>query len=113
MKLITKEIQKLLEKYPIYSQDGLKSDAVCIVKFFFPLRSYTWYILEANLDEGLLYGITINGRGEGEYGYTSLRELESVNISGLSVERDIYFTSAPLKDIDDDFLQKFLTSTYE
>lgn len=29
MKLITKEIKKRLEKYPLYSQDGKKEEAIC------------------------------------------------------------------------------------
>lgn len=34
MKLITKEIKKRLEKYPLYSQDGKKEEAICQAKFF-------------------------------------------------------------------------------
>lgn len=37
MKLITKEIKKRLENYPLYSQDGKKEDAICQAKFFFVL----------------------------------------------------------------------------
>lgn len=41
MKLITKEIIKLFEKYPIGSQDGKGGDATVIVKFFYPAGAAT------------------------------------------------------------------------
>lgn len=37
MKLVTKALEKLFAKYPIYSQDGKKYDAVVIAKFFMPV----------------------------------------------------------------------------
>lgn len=115
MKLITKEIEKRLEKYPLYSQDGKKEDAICQAKFFLCAGAWTWYILEANLEEGIAYGITITGNGEGEYGYTSLEELQELRVTkfGLTVERDIAFTPTPLKNIQNEYLQKFLKKMYD
>lgn len=111
MKLITKSIEKQLQKYPIYSQDGKKKDAVCVVKFFMCGVNYTWYILEADLDNKELFGITINSYGEAEYGYISLTELETVrNRWGLGVERDKYFEPTKLADINDEVLQEFLNN---
>ena len=112
MKLITKEIATRLEKYPLYSQDGKKQHAICLAKFF--LGAWTWYIIEANLDEGLAFGITIPSNGEAEYGYISLSELQSVRTKlGLTVERDTFFTPTQLKDIEDEYLQTFLKKVYE
>ena len=114
MKLITKEVEKRLQKYPLYSQDGKKKDAVCVVKFFMCGVNWTWYILEADLESKIAFGITINSSGEGEYGYTSLEELQTVkNAWGLGVERDIAFEPKKLSDIDDNYLKKFLERLYD
>lgn len=48
MKLITKELEKLFEKYPIGSQDGLAGKAKVIAKFFNPTGVGTWIITEGN-----------------------------------------------------------------
>ena len=48
LKLITKELEKLFEKYPIGSQDGLGGNAKVIVKFFNPMGVGTWLITEGN-----------------------------------------------------------------
>lgn len=114
MKLVTKEIENLLAKYPLYSQDGKKQDAVCVVKFFLTGGAHTWYILEADLSQDLLYGITVNGYGDCEYGYISLKELQSIrNSFGLGVERDKVFKPTPLNQMQDEsFLTDFINNLY-
>lgn len=108
MKLLTEKIKKSLEKYPICSQDGKRENAFCSAKFFFPSGAWTWYITEANLQTGELFGVTINAQGEGEWGYNSLKEMEDLRVMGLGIERDIAFEPAPLKDINDPYLKEFL-----
>lgn len=109
MKLLTEAIKKKLAKYPLRSQDGKKGDALCICKFFLCQGAWTWYVLEANLETNELFGVVINGEGEGEYGYFALDELQKLRTSwGLGVEREKYFTPTKLKDIHDDYLHKFL-----
>lgn len=99
MKLVTKQIEKRFEKYPLYSQDGKGNNATIICKFF--LASWTWYVLEAQKQQNgdyLFYGIVDNGR-ELERGYFSLSELERLRVWGcLKVERDMYFD--PIKVAD-------------
>ena len=34
MRLMSKELAESLEKYPLYSQDGKKADAVVVAKYF-------------------------------------------------------------------------------
>lgn len=110
MKLLTKEIKKRLAKYPIYSQDGKGKEAMCVAVFFFPAGAWTWYILEGNVETDDCFGIIINGYGEGEYGYISVDELQSIRVHGLRVERDIYFKPKQLiKDIHDNYLRNFLS----
>ena len=97
---MTAEVKKRLQKYPLRSQDGNVKSAVCSVKFFLPEGAWTWYVT------------AINGYGDGELGYFTLQELESLRSSmGLSVERDIVFKPLKLQDIKSDvYLQKFLES---
>ena len=114
MKLLTKEIVKRLEAYPLYSQDGKGKEAVAVAKFFLPLGAWTWYVMEANLHDNIAYGITVNGGGECEFGYFSLTELQQLRATQfrLPVERDIAFEPTKLSDLDNDFVQKFLTRMY-
>ncbi len=98
MKLITKQLEKELAKYPLYSQDGKKGEAMVICKFF--LQGYTWYVLEADKvdDDYEFYGI-IDGQ-EREYGYFTLSQLESVRSQwGLRVERDRSFKPTVVKNL--------------
>lgn len=98
MKLITKQLQKELAKYPLYSQDGKVEDAVVVCKFF--LQGYTWYVLEAEkADHGYeFFGIIVGQHTE--YGYFTLSQLESVTGQwGLRVERDRGFKPTKVKDL--------------
>ena len=99
-----------MTKYPLYSQDGKGDEAIATAKFFMCMGSWTWYVLEYNTeDKDTCFGVVVNGYGECEYGYFSLKELQSVrNRWGLGVERDMYFEPTPLKDINDEYLQEFL-----
>lgn len=107
-KFLTKEVEKRMSKYPLYSQDGKGAEAICTAKFFYPANSWTWYVTEWD-GEDTCFGVVINGYGEGEYGYFSLKELQSVRGRfGLQVERDMYFDPQPLKHIEDVNLQEFI-----
>jgi len=67
------------------------------VKFFTPWTDWTWYAVEFD-GEDLFYGL-VDGL-EVEYGYFSLRELESLRgPAGLRVERDEHFEPRPVRDI--------------
>ena len=114
MKLITKEIEKRLEEYPLSSQDGKREDAICQAKLFLRTGVFSLYILEANLQYDIEYGLIIRGNGEGEYVYTSLSELQDlITKFGLTLEIDTSFEPTPLKDIKDEYLQKFLRKVYD
>ena len=53
MKLITKELEKLFEKYPLGSQEDMGGSAKVIAKFFNPTGVGTWLITEGNkLEDG-------------------------------------------------------------
>lgn len=119
-RLITSGLAEAFEKYPLYSQDDKRKDAVCVCIYGVPFTNIRYYITEASEegDDITLFGIT-TGLGETEYGYISLNELE-----GISVDASIYglgelsvelFNSRPiyLGDImADDRLREFLNRLY-
>ena len=103
MKLITKEIERRLEKHPFGSQEGEGKGAQVLVKFFGG-SACTWLVTEAErtVDGSWdFYGLANIGYGW-EWGWFSLRELESVKFPpfGLGVERDMYLPAeTKVKDI--------------
>lgn len=103
MKLITKQIERQLAKYPIYSQENKGEESVVICKFFQPNGSYTWYVTEAERQEDgdwLFFGMVENSYGR-ELGYFTLKELERIKLPfGLTIERDIYFKPAKLNELN-------------
>lgn len=99
MKMITKEIERLMGRYPLYSQDGKGDDAKVLFKVFNPYGGQSWYILEAgNPEENgdrQLFALFTNA-GESEYGYLMLSDLTDtrVNVFGYQMpfERDKWFS---------------------
>ena len=95
MELLTKEIREAFQKTG--SQDGKDAEATCIVKFFDPTGSWTWYATEFDGEDtffGLVDGFEL------EWGDFSLSELQSVKGRfGLGIERDRYFGMPKLKDV--------------
>lgn len=100
MLLMTKELEKKFQKYPLYSQEdkGMESDVV--VKYFNPCGAGTWLITEGEKQEDgdwLFYGYC--HLFEWEWGYVTLSELESVVLPfGLGIEREIYGKRDKVKD---------------
>lgn len=95
MKLMTKELEEIFEKYPIGSQDGLGGNAKVIAKFFNPVGAGTWLITEAEKTEDgdyEMFGYCHLGDDEmAELGYVMLSQLEELTLPfGLKVERDMY-----------------------
>lgn len=87
MKLLTKEIEKKLEKAGYYGET-----AIC--KFFNPVGAATWVITGRDPEcPDILYGVADLGMGFVEAGPISLSELESIRLPfGMKIERDRSFT---------------------
>ena len=113
MKLITKEVAKLLEKYPLHSQDEKDfHEQEILVKFFLPSTGWEWYVSEAEKEENgdyLFFGYVVGM--ESEWGYFRLSEIEGpfnlrMNINGqevrvpVSTERDLYFDPCLFGELD-------------
>ena len=97
MKLLTKEIKQALPA--MGATEGQGSDAIAVVKYFDPTGSATWYGIEFDGDDQF-FGWAELLPGCGEYGYFSLRELQSVRGPlGLGIERDLYFTPKPIGEV--------------
>lgn len=97
MKLMTKELEKEFEKYPLGSQDGLLGQAKVIVKFFNPMGVGTWFITEAEKQEDgdyEMFGYCHLGDDElAEFGYVMLSELQAIKGPlGMGIERDLYLS---------------------
>lgn len=100
MMLMTKELEKEFEKYPIGSQEGKMEDAKVVVKYFNPCGAGTWLITEGEKQpdgDWLFFGYC--HIIEWEWGYVMLSELESVRLPfGLKIEREIYGKAEFVKD---------------
>ena len=89
MKLLTAKIKSKLPK--LYSQEKIK-DPIVQVKFFTPDSSFTWFATEFDGKDTFFGKVFSNLCPEGELGYFSLSELESIKgPMGLKIERDLYF----------------------
>jgi hypothetical protein len=91
MELLTKEI--LSEVHPLYADKG-GSDPLIVAKYFDPIGSYTFYMLEYDPEERIAFGYA-TGLQYDEYGSVSLAEWEDLAKAegrmGLGIERDIHF----------------------
>ena len=95
MNLLTNKLT--LEFPPLYSNENKKDNEVKIIaKFFHPYSSWTWYATEFD-GEDTFYGMV-----DGDYkemGYFSLKELKSINLWGLGIERDLYYNNHTLNEV--------------
>ena len=89
MELITKEIMENFKKTG--RQENKKpEDVICVVKYFDPTGSWTWYATELNPEDNDTFFGLVDGF-ELEWGTFSLEELKSVHGPfGLGIERDLY-----------------------
>jgi hypothetical protein len=128
VRLITKQIEGLFKKI---GNQGKVDDPIVVVKFFNPTGAGTWYATEliyvisrrdgnneseileveaskidqfrdCEIVDVLFFGyVSIFGDHNDEWGYFSLRELQSVKCPpfGLGIERDLYFDPKPISKV--------------
>lgn len=80
---------------PKLREQSNSKDPIVFAKFFFPASGWTWFVTEGDEtdDDFLFFGHVIGF--EAEWGYFSLSELESIEISGMRIERDTSFEQMP------------------
>ena len=88
MELLPTELREQLPK--LYKQEGIE-DKIVYIKYFFPAGNWTWFVIEGEPegDDFLFFGFVIGS--DKEWGYFTLKQLEEINIHGLTVERDLCF----------------------
>lgn len=116
-RLLTAAMIEALKQYPLYSQDDKRGDAVCVAVL--GIGNIRWYIIEGEQqgDDFTFFGI-VTGMYQTEYGYFSLREMESIEVDGsryglpvkLHIEAIEDFKPCMLKEIKDKELQDFLAN---
>lgn len=112
MTLLTRELRKHIPA--LYSQEK-ENDPRVTCKFFDPVGSWTWYVLEGSpVDKNgevcaeqdavdfLFFGFVVGF--EAELGYFTERELETAKdglrgVRTVPIERDLYFTPCRLSEI--------------
>ncbi len=95
MILMDPELQKTIPR----SQKRPK-DPVAYVKYFVPWGSWTWYGIEYDPKDRIMFGLVYGF--EAELGSWSLEELEGIRgPGGLTIERDLHFTPKPLSECND------------
>lgn len=75
-KLLTAAIKNAAKKFPLYSQEGRKEEAVVLARFFTPASNMTWYVLEYDIERDEAFGVVVGQ--ETEYGYFSINELQNL-----------------------------------
>ena len=108
--LLTPELKKRFENYPLHSQDGKGKDAICLAVLH--VNACRWYILEGEPegDTFMFYVISCGGSLIPEYGYLSLSSVEEANAQRVhQISFLPEFVPTPLKEIHDDVLQDFLS----
>ena len=97
--LMPKAIEKSLPQ--LYSTENeLLGDRTAYARYFFPAGAYTAYLLEYDPKERIGFG-AVTMRYGWELGNISLDEMEEVQIKGLRIERDLYFSPTKLHQIEE------------
>jgi hypothetical protein len=91
MKLMTKELERQMPK--LYSQDGKGFDAIVYARYFHCFSNWLWLATEYDPTDKIFFGYVCGF--EKEWGNFSLEEMEGIQ----GVERDLYFTPKPLKEV--------------
>lgn len=102
MKLLTKAIERRLPA--LYSTEDVDlKDKIAYLKLFDPMGRWTYYAVEYDPEEGIMFGYCISALGPDcdEWGYQSLPEVQAVGKNSwrggrLPMERDMHFAPQPL-----------------
>lgn len=94
---LARQIPKLYE-----TEDVPLDEKMIYAKYFHPMSGYTMFVSEYDGDDLLFGFVTLSGDLNdpfAEWGYSSLSELNSIEVMGLGVERDEWFTPTKFGDL--------------
>ena len=91
-------------RIPNVGATEFEDDPIVHIKLFHPMSYWQWFIIEFNEEDNLCFGLICGN--ETELGYFSLRELNSLSIRGLKVERDLHWTPTKLSTLRKSLLQR-------
>ena len=96
MKLLTKEITKKATEQ--YDKGSDMDEQMIVAKFFNPVGSWTWYLMNLHEDKDYAWGI-VDGFAV-EMGSFSMNELQDTKLPlGLGIERDTSFKPVPASEL--------------
>ncbi len=74
-----------------YEAESVPLDDIIIHQHYY-LGGSDWYMAEYGPDERIFFGYAVlnNDHQMAEWGYSSLDELDDINIHGFEVDRDLY-----------------------
>lgn len=83
----------------LYSTEKTKLEDKNIQMHLF-MGSADWYIAEADLKEGLLWGFACLGDWQNaEWGYMSIEEMQAIRVHGVEVDYDLHWKACRFADI--------------
>lgn len=92
------------DRLPTYPEISDVEDPLCKVKLFLPAGRFTYYIAAVTDYAGTLvlsgYGISPLDPHFDGFEDASLKEIASVRVGGLPVERDLHFTALTVKELE-------------
>jgi len=104
MKIITKEIDKLLERegqkvQHDVSTGNTSSKLMAVCHLFHPFSDWDWYLIGYSMKGGKDYVFALTSGFEIEYGDVYLPELLEIRICGLPLERELVFKPIDVKEL--------------
>ena len=97
MRLLTKT---LLKRFAKLGEQDIQ-DPIIVAHFFDPCGSGDWYATAYSPEDNLIFGWAEIVPGCGEWGYTSMDELQTYNGPlGIGVERDLYWREKRASEVE-------------
>ena len=82
---------------PLYAQEDKGKDAIVYAHYFTRGGAGDWYVTELDPTTGTAFGLV--RLLDEELGYFTLQELEQVRVGIMLIERDMYWTPRPLREV--------------
>ena len=93
--------KELSEVPEFYSSESIGLQAKVVHMHFF-IGGSDWYAVEYDEKSRTFFGFVIlnDDKQSAEWGYFSLDELASISVTGIEIDRDLYFGKPQVKNIE-------------